>query len=147
MTSPLKGSAHPGHQLPLDQDSYSKEKKEDCLRSSYLETDILFIQKSPLRGFFTLFWVVMGFFLLQNMTLSLRSTGHLLGKITLRFLSKNLLELFVSDVIMMASAALVFPFQIAISNGLFLSQGRQLFFQVLMESVFIVFWSVWTYNR
>ncbi|KAJ9086976.1 Sterol O-acyltransferase 2 (Sterol-ester synthase 2) [Entomophthora muscae] len=137
----------PGHQTSPEEKLKLEMKEDVIFHSSYLELDILFNQKNPLRGFFTLFWVIMGFFLLQNIVISVRSTGDLLGKITFKFMSKNLFGLFISDVTMVLSASIVFPIQVLISKGFIPSRKIQISLQIFIETSFVIFWSTWIFKR
>lgn len=115
--------------------------------SSYMELENMFEQKSPLRGFVTLFWVIMASFVLQTITITWRSTGGFLGLNTYSMLSKNVVQLLLSDITMLLLSSLCFPIQYLISLGYFNSKNSQYLIQTVLESTFLVGFTIWTYTR
>lgn len=127
-----------------------ESKKPDSVlfsQASYLELEALYNERNPLRGFITLFWVVMAFFFLQNILNSIRDTGSLIGQLTFEMMRKHITELIVADILMLLSASLAFPLQLVISIGVIASQKLQYWVQATFQLLFLAFWSVWIYNR
>jgi len=107
----------------------------------------MFEQKSPLRGFITLFWVVMGSFVLQTVMFTWRSTGGLLGLNTFSMLSQNVIQLLLSDIVMLLISSLCFPLQSLISQGYIKDRNTQYTIQFFLEAFFIISFTFWTYTR
>ncbi|KAI9227087.1 MAG: MBOAT, membrane-bound O-acyltransferase family-domain-containing protein [Piptocephalis tieghemiana] len=71
-----------------------------CARNSIFDRMHMIREDNPLRGFFTLFWVSMGLYVLLTAIRSWEERGYLLGGDLFSILSRDLVSLLLSDIVL-----------------------------------------------
>ena len=93
-------------------------------RSSQLDRETLDSHQDPFRGFFTLFWIAMGFYLIQTVIKNFQSAGIFVDLSFFRLFSQDAIGLIQSDLCMVGS----------------------MFFAVLLQKVIALGWIRWRYT-
>ncbi|CAG8583509.1 27829_t:CDS:2 [Racocetra persica] len=93
-------------------------------RSSQLDREQLESAQDPFRGFFTLFWIAMGFYVIQTWAKNFESAGILFELSFFRLFSQDAICLILSDAIMIGS----------------------MFFAVLLQKLIAMRWIRWRYT-
>ncbi|KAI9292087.1 hypothetical protein K502DRAFT_367910 [Neoconidiobolus thromboides FSU 785] len=122
-------------------------KEEQRFISSYLERESMFDLKSPLRGFFTLFWIIMAYYLLQTSILYWKDTGTAIGMVTLNMLSEDMINLILSDGIMLLCSTSCFLLQFLVSRNCFKNRKWALGIQIVSEVAFVLGCAIWCFTR
>ncbi|CAG8566759.1 4983_t:CDS:2, partial [Gigaspora rosea] len=86
-------------------------------RSSQLDREQLESAQDPFRGFFTLFWMAMGFYVIQTWTRNLQAAGILFDLSFFRLLSQDAIALIISDLVMVGSMFFAVILQKLIAKG------------------------------
>ncbi|KAF0494959.1 MBOAT-domain-containing protein [Gigaspora margarita] len=93
-------------------------------RSSQLDREQLESAQDPFRGFFTLFWMAMGFYVIQTWSKNLQAAGILFDLSFFRLFSQDAITLIISDLVMVGS----------------------MFFSVILQKLIAMGWIRWRYT-
>ncbi|CAG8481069.1 10358_t:CDS:2 [Ambispora leptoticha] len=86
-------------------------------RGSQLDRETMDKQQDPFRGFFTLFWIAMAFYIIQTATHNLERVGAFVDLSFARLFSRDAFGLILSDACMIAATFIDVVFQKIVSRG------------------------------
>ncbi|GBB98452.1 hypothetical protein RclHR1_03230010 [Rhizophagus clarus] len=116
-------------------------------RSSQLDRETLDSHQYPFRGFFTLFWIAMGFYIIQTGVKNFQSAGILLDLTFFRLFSQDALGLILSDVCMVGSMFFAVLLQKAIAHGWIRWRYTGMIIQHIFQVTFLFVPIYWTFFK
>lgn len=116
-------------------------------RSSQLDRETLDSHQYPFRGFFTLFWIAMGFYIIQTGVKNFQSAGILLDLTFFRLFSQDALGLILSDACMVGSMFFAVLLQKAIAHGWIRWRYTGMIIQHIFQITFLFVPIYWTFFK
>lgn len=98
------------------------------------------------RGFFTLFWLAMGFYVIQTVIRCYEQEGILLSLVFFRLFSKDGVALMVSDLTMVSMTLFSVPFSKLMLNGWLPYDHIGFYLQHIFQGFFLfinIYWTFW----
>ncbi|KAI5246792.1 sterol O-acyltransferase [Aureobasidium subglaciale] len=101
------------------------------------------------RGFFVLFWIALTIMVLTTMLRNLKETGRPLSMRQWGLFTKNIREMAVIDLIMVASTGISLPLNKLFkdSNGSLQWRRQGMNVQILFQAVWLLLWVTWPFVR
>jgi sterol O-acyltransferase len=101
------------------------------------------------RGFFVLFWIGLAIMVLTAALRNLKETGYPLSMRQWTLFTKNIYEMAVIDLVMVASTALSLPLNLMYKNSKGLLQWRRqgMTVQLLFQAFWLLLWVSWPFLR
>lgn len=104
-------------------------------------------QGDTFRGFYVLFWLMMGLTMTRVLYHSYLNTGEMVGLRFARLISADAIALALSDAVLVGSTVLCVPFVKLMKNGWFRYHYTGLILQHLGQSAFLATAITWTFYR
>ncbi|KAK9764417.1 Sterol O-acyltransferase 2 (Sterol-ester synthase 2), variant 2 [Basidiobolus ranarum] len=115
-------------------------------RPSHFDVPTMVKEGHPFRGFFTLFWIAMGFFLLQTFMTNFKLTGYITGSYLFSILSKDLGSLFIADMVLIGATFISLAIQKAIVCDWFHREYAGMIIQHIYQTSYLalaISWALW----
>ncbi len=116
-------------------------------RSSQLDRETLDSHQDPFRGFFTLFWMGMGFYIIQAGVKNFQSAGILIDLTFFRLFSQDAIGLILSDICMVGSMFFAVLLQKVIARGWIKWRYTGMILQHVFQVIFLFVPICWTFFR
>ncbi|KAK9722357.1 Sterol O-acyltransferase 2 (Sterol-ester synthase 2) [Basidiobolus ranarum] len=114
-------------------------------RPSHFDIPTMSKERDPLLGFFILFWIAMGFFLIQTFATNFKLTGHIASSYLFSVLSKDLGSLFISDMVLIAATFISWAIHKAIVNRWFHREYTGIIIQHIYQTSYLALAISWAY--
>ncbi|KAI7899286.1 MBOAT, membrane-bound O-acyltransferase family-domain-containing protein [Cokeromyces recurvatus] len=118
-------------------------------RQSSFDTTNPETSKDTFRGFYTLFWIAMGFYTILTLVRCYEQDGVVLSLSFFRLMSKDTVALFIADILMISQTFLVIPFALLMMKGYIKRKPVGIILQHSLQTAFLfsniywVFWRKW----
>ncbi|CAI2172675.1 9335_t:CDS:2 [Funneliformis geosporum] len=116
-------------------------------RRSQLDRETLDSHQESFRGFFTLFWIAMGFYIIQAGVKNFQSTGILVDLTFFRLFSQDAIGLILSDMCMVGSMFFSVLIQKVIARGWIRWRYTGMIIQHVFQVMFLFVPIYWTFFR
>jgi sterol O-acyltransferase len=116
-------------------------------RKSQLDRESLDAHQDLFRGFFTLFWMAMGFYIIQTGVKNFQSAGILVDLTFFRLFSQDAIGLILSDICMVVSMFFAVLLQKVIAHGWIRWRYTGMILQHMFQVIFLFVPIYWTFLR
>lgn len=118
-------------------------------RSSSFDTSNTETSNNTFRGFFTLFWIAMGFYVILTLVHCYERDGIVLSLNFFQHMSKDTLVLFAADLCMIGQTFIVVPLARLMMKGTISYRPVGVIIQHTFQTIFIfgnLYWVFWRYR-
>lgn len=133
--------------LPQQKINFGKLRKLHFkARISSFDTSNAEMSKSTFRGFFTLFWIAMGFYVILTFVHCYERDGTVLSLNFFQHMSKDTLVLLTADLCMVGQTFIVVPFARLMMKGTICYRPVGMIIQHSFQTIFIfgnLYWVFW----
>lgn len=116
-------------------------------RRSQLDRETLDFHQDSFRGFFTLFWIAMGFYIIQAGVKNFQSAGILVDLSFFRLFSQDAIGLILSDMCMVGSMFFAVLLQKVIARGWIRWRYTGMIIQHIFQVMFLFVPTYWTFFK
>lgn len=101
------------------------------------------------RGFYTLFWIAMGFYVILTLVRCYEQDGVVLSLGFFKLMSRDTFALLCADLAMIGQTFMVLPFAHLLKNGYIQHKPTGVILQHVSQTIFLfsnLYWVFWRYN-